>query len=121
MDDSVAREYNRNDSFVTLGDGNQTGRSAKDRNASFSQTTGTFDMTGIVDQRLKPQSLRRHRKSEFEQYLPRHLTNSPNMNVAPYPIDEKGRLKKTQVLDHIIKMKRDVNRKNESIKEKIKR
>ena len=43
------------------------------------------------------------------------------MNVAPFPIDEKGRLKKTQVLDHIIKMKRDVNRKNESIKEKIKR
>ena len=73
--------------------------------------------TGIVDQRLKPQSLRRHRKSEFEQYLPRHIKNSPNTNVAPYPIDEKGRLKKTQVLDHIIKMKRDVNRKNDNIKE----
>ena len=38
------------------------------------------------------------------------------MNVAPYPIDEKGRLKKTQVLDHIIRMKRDVNRKNENVK-----
>ena len=78
-------------------------------------------MTGIVDQRLKPQSLRRHRKSEFEQYLPRHIINSPNTKVAPYPIDEKGRLKKTQVLDHIIRMKKDVNRKNENVKEKIKR
>ena len=108
----MARDYNRNDSFITLGDGNATGRSVKDRNASFSQTTGTFDMTGIADQRLKPQSLRRHRKSEFEQYLPLHSMKSPNTTVAPYPIDEKGRLKKTQVLDHIIKLKKNVNRKN---------
>ena len=78
-------------------------------------------MTGIVDQRLKPQSLRRHRKSEFEQYLPQHIKKNPNTNVAPYPIDEKGRLKKTQVLDHIIKMKKDVNRKNEHVKEEIKK
>ena len=69
---------------------------------------GTFDMTGVLDTRLKPQSLQRHKKAEFEQYLPHHVSQSPNIAAAPYPIDEKGRLKQTQVLDHIIKLKRDI-------------
>ena len=74
-------------------------------------------MTGVVDKRLKPQSLRRHRKSEFEQYLPNHARGNANLTVAPYPVDEKGRHKKTQVLDHIIRLKKDVNRKNHKIQE----
>ena len=37
------------------------------------------------------------------------------MVAAPYPTDERGRLKKTQVLDHIIKLKRDNSKKIEKI------
>lgn len=74
-------------------------------------------MTGVVDKRLKPQSLRRHRKSEFEQYLPKHAKVSFNQTVSPYPIDEKGRDKQTQVLDHIIRLKKDVSRKNHKIQQ----
>ena len=53
--------------------------------------------------------------------MPKHAKFSPNIVAAPFPTDEKGRLKKTQVMDHIIKMKRDVNRKNQSLQEEKKK
>ena len=76
---------------------------------------GTFNMTGLADVRTKPETLKRHKNSDFEYYLPRHMEGSPNVVAAPYPIDERGRLKKTQVLDHIIKLKRDTSKKIEKI------
>ena len=56
----------------------------------------------FVDDRLKLNGLHRHQNSEFESYLPKHAKETPNMNASPYPTDESGRSKKTQVLDKII-------------------
>ena len=72
-------------------------------------------MTGLGDERAKPETLKRHKNSDFEYYLPKHVEGSPNVVAAPYPVDERGRLKKTQVLDHIIKLKRDTSKKFEKI------
>lgn len=118
-------EIGRHDSFVTLGaEGATASRSKKHfpgRTASFNQTSLVFDLTGVLaDSRLKPQSLRRHRKSEFEQYLPRHFAKPANLTVTPFATDEKGRLQQTQVMDHIIKLKKNVSRKNEKIKQQKK-
>ena len=69
-----------------------------------------------IDDRLKPKSLHRHQNSDFEQYLHNHARESPHMNASPYPTDESGRSKKTQVLDHIIKIKKNRAKRNESLK-----
>ena len=73
-----------------------------------------------MDERLKPQSLHRHKNASFEQYLTKHANLSPNIIAAPFPTDERGRFKKTQVLDHIIKIKKNNLKRNESVKERKK-
>jgi len=80
----------------------------------------TFDLTNVVDDRLKPQSLHRHKNASYEQYLTKHAHVSPNIIAAPFPTDESGRLKKTQVLDHIIKLKKNNLKRNENVKERKK-
>jgi len=59
----------------------------------------------VSDSRIKPMNLQRHKNSEYDFFLLKHATGAPNCVPAPFPINEQGRLKKTQVLDHIIKMK----------------
>jgi hypothetical protein len=68
------------------------------------------------DDRLKPQSLQRHMHSEYEKYLPGHSKIVANINAEPFTVNEKGRSQKTQVLDHIIKLKRDSIKKHEGSK-----
>ena len=102
--------YGRHESFITLGNSEKG-----DNHAHNTQMNGTFNMTGIVDDRTKPNNLKRHKNSDYELYLPKHMEGSPNVVAAPYPTDERGRLKKTQVMDHIIKLKRDTSKKLEKI------
>ena len=102
--------YERHESFITLGNSEK----GADR-ARHTHLSGTFNMTGLMDERTKPVNLKRHKNSDFENYLPKHTDKSPNVVAAPFPTDERGRLKKTQVLDHIIKLKRDTSKKIEKI------
>ena len=104
--------YERHESFITLGNSEKGGDRA---HQTHMDGTGTFNMTGLIDERVKPETLKRHKNSDFEYYLPKHMEGSPNVVAAPYPIDERGRLKKTQVLDHIIKLKRNNSKKIEKI------
>ena len=102
--------YERNESYVTLGNSEKGGD-----NARHTHMNGTFNMTGLMDERIKPENSKRHKNSDYENYLPKHFEGSANLVAAPYPTDERGRLKKTQVLDHIIKLKRDNSKKIEKI------
>ena len=82
--------YERHESFITLGNSEKGGDRAR-----RTHMDGTFNMTGLMDERTKPDNLKRHKNSDFEFYLPKHTEGSPNVVVAPYPVDERGRLKKT--------------------------
>ena len=82
--------YERHESFITLGNSEKGGDRAR-----RTHMDGTFNMTGLMDERTKPDNLKRHKNSDFEFYLPKHMEGSPNVVVAPYPVDERGRLKKT--------------------------
>ena len=114
----------RAESTVTLGEHSKADKTQQDSFVTAVAQAGgmhrTFDDSITSDGRLKPTSLRRHKNSEYQQYLPKHALGSPNLIAAPYPTDEKGRLKKTQVLDHIINMKKGISRKNEKILEEKK-
>ena len=104
-------------SFLTLVDDER-----KDL-AKMNRTMGPNMMSteaSFVDDRLMPESSQRHRNSEFEQYLTIHTQQSPNLKPMPYPIDESGRKKKTEVMDHIIKIKKNIQKKNDDIREQQK-
>ena len=63
----LKNQYTRNDSFVTLGEDGKNLSTQKN-----SQMIDTFDLTNVIDDRIKPQSLPRHKNSEFNQYLIKH-------------------------------------------------
>lgn len=104
-------------SNVTLGD---LPENAEDRLKNFNRT---FDATNLnePDLRLKPLNLKKHKNSDFDQYLVKHSQGSPKCVPTPFPINEDGRFKKTQVLDHIIKIKRDTIKRNSVIMEEHKK
>ena len=76
--------------------------------------------TGAVDFRLNPENLNRHKHSEFEKYLPGHSSPTRNAVPLPFEVDEKGRQKKTEVLDHIIKRRKQAKDKRDKYIEKVK-
>ena len=65
---------------------------------------GTFDLTKLSD------ALTLHNQ-------PQRVKLSKTVQSSPFKPDERGRLKQTQVLDHIIKMKRDKQRRAEALVE----
>ena len=52
--------YERNESFVTLGNSEKGAD-----NARQTQMNGTFNMTGLMDERIKPENLKRHKNSDY--------------------------------------------------------
>jgi len=55
-------------------------------------------------------NLERHKNSDYESYLMTHAKPAINTVARPFKTDEAGRMKSTEVLDHIIKTKKDRDR-----------
>ena len=81
-------KYARMDSFITLGNAEQTQSSRHSKTVLFPTESSPTNASPI---RLKPQSLARHKNSEFDQFLMKHAQGSPNVRPAPFPVDEPGR------------------------------
>lgn len=65
-------------------------------------------------------NLERHKNSEFATYLLQHTKPAINTVARPFETDEAGRLKSTEVLDHIIKLRKDRASKKVALISKLK-
>jgi hypothetical protein len=119
-----------NESVLTLGGtvrslGNKEGEPTKSNSISFATKANPFQ-TPREDNfetefgvQHKPMNLARHKNSDYASYLMSHAKPAINAVARPFQTDEAGRMKSTEVLDHIIKTKKDRDRSKVALKSKL--